>query len=565
LQSVGLGGAASLGNLLSLPTHVLQDLLLSRNELDDEAIASLSDGVAHSGSLRSLDLSENTFGAKGAASLGAALATAGLETLKVSKNLLTDAGGASIVTAVAHNTSLTELWLDECSIGDETLQALGAEMGGDGGGACVLATLHLENSPEPLTPQHKNEIGPAGATAIAAALALGRSHCRLTSINLRSNAILKEGARAFAAALKQSGDSESERMGRYDQRATGSSLSQSQSTLLHLDLSGNNIQCAATAAALVAVACTSGPSASTAADGTATDGTATDDAADARTGLERLHLFNNDLGDEVCDAIAQVMSQAQAQAEEQQPWCSLIQLDLGANKITSAGCNAILGPLAHYIPPNPSLTLELGGNDMGPDGEAAAVALKAATNGHVDVARDKPNAGPSADEEELDAKEQKQEEQGMIQPGVAGTAADGTGGGAGAGGAEPKAPEHGAEVCKRAGNGLYAAKKFEEAAGKYGEAITLLTSPTLAESSDAVSSGPPPALHALYSNRSMCYLGLQQYEKACADARLSIEESGTFSKGYHRLVSLHYSAMLVCYVGLLRHHSTLLCWSAMSP
>jgi Ran GTPase-activating protein (RanGAP) involved in mRNA processing and transport len=497
-KSVGIGGAASLANMLRLPTHVLKELLLSRNELNDEAVVSLSDGVQHSGSLRLLDLSENAFGVKGAAALGDALATAGLKTLKVSKNLLTDAGGTSIVTAAAINTHLTELWLDECAIGDETLKSFSAALGAEGASTCALATLHLENSPEPL---QKNQIGAEGATALAAALALGSKHCQLASINLRSNSVLNEGARAFAAAIKQSGDTESERMGAYDQRAAGSG--QPQSTLRHLDLSGNSIGCAATAAALVA--------------------TAVVGAGHAGSGLERLHLFNNDLGDEVCSAVAEVLSQAQAHAQEQQ-WCSLIQLDLGANKISSVGCKTLLGPLVHYTLPNPSLTVELGGNDMGPEGEDAAVALKAATNGHVDIARDKPNGGPSAEQEDLDAKEEQQ--QGLI--GAAGTESGA--------GAEAKPVEHHAELCKRAGNSLYASKQYEEAAAKYGEAITLVNCPTPSESSGTASQGPAPEVHVLYSNRSMCYIGLRQYEKACEDAQLCINERVDFSKGYHRLV-----------------------------
>ena len=65
-KSVGVGGAIALSNMMRLETNVLQELLLSRNALNDEAVIKLSDGVQR---LRVLDLSENAFGASGAAAL----------------------------------------------------------------------------------------------------------------------------------------------------------------------------------------------------------------------------------------------------------------------------------------------------------------------------------------------------------------------------------------------------------------------------------------------------------------------------------------------------------------
>lgn len=58
---------------------------------------------------------------------------------------------------------------------------------------------------------------------------------------------------------------------------------------------------------------------------------------------------------------------------------------------------------------------------------------------------------------------------------------------------------------KAKGNTAFAAKDYEAAIQHYTDAI-------------AAAKGPEDAVHVLYSNRSACYSGLKQYEKALEDA-----------------------------------------------
>jgi stress-induced-phosphoprotein 1 len=59
---------------------------------------------------------------------------------------------------------------------------------------------------------------------------------------------------------------------------------------------------------------------------------------------------------------------------------------------------------------------------------------------------------------------------------------------------------------KAKGNAAFSAKNYDEAIQHYSDAIAAASDPT----ADAV--------HVLYSNRSACYSGLKQWEKALEDA-----------------------------------------------
>lgn len=74
---------------------------------------------------------------------------------------------------------------------------------------------------------------------------------------------------------------------------------------------------------------------------------------------------------------------------------------------------------------------------------------------------------------------------------------------------------------KAKGNAAFAAKDYQTAIQHYTDAI-------------AAAQGPEDNVHVLYSNRSACYSGLKQWEKALTDADETIKANASFSKGYGR-------------------------------
>jgi stress-induced-phosphoprotein 1 len=74
---------------------------------------------------------------------------------------------------------------------------------------------------------------------------------------------------------------------------------------------------------------------------------------------------------------------------------------------------------------------------------------------------------------------------------------------------------------KAKGNSAFAAKDYTTAIDHYTEAI-------------GAAKGEEDAVHVLYSNRSACYSGLKQWEKALEDAESTIKANPSFAKGYGR-------------------------------
>lgn len=74
---------------------------------------------------------------------------------------------------------------------------------------------------------------------------------------------------------------------------------------------------------------------------------------------------------------------------------------------------------------------------------------------------------------------------------------------------------------KAKGNAAFAAKDYTTAIQHYSDAI-------------AAAKGTEDAVHVLYSNRSACYSGLKQWEKALEDAEATIKANPSFAKGYGR-------------------------------
>jgi len=75
-----------------------------------------------------------------------------------------------------------------------------------------------------------------------------------------------------------------------------------------------------------------------------------------------------------------------------------------------------------------------------------------------------------------------------------------------------------AATHKAAGNNAFSAGRYYAATAEFTKALEC-----------------DPYDHIFYSNRSACYANLEQFSKACADARRCIELRPDFAKGYSRL------------------------------
>ncbi|KAM4656888.1 E3 ubiquitin-protein ligase CHIP isoform 2-T2 [Amazona ochrocephala] len=98
--------------------------------------------------------------------------------------------------------------------------------------------------------------------------------------------------------------------------------------------------------------------------------------------------------------------------------------------------------------------------------------------------------------------------------GAAGPGAAGPGtGGAGIGGSPEKS--HSAQEHKEQGNRLFGGRKYPEAAACYGRAINR-----------------NPLVAVYYTNRALCYLKMQQHDKALADCKRALELDGQSVKAH---------------------------------
>jgi import receptor subunit TOM70 len=74
-----------------------------------------------------------------------------------------------------------------------------------------------------------------------------------------------------------------------------------------------------------------------------------------------------------------------------------------------------------------------------------------------------------------------------------------------------------AQALKDQGNKAFTNKNYSEAIAYYTKAIQLEQNPVF------------------YSNRSTCYLELDQFDRAMSDARKTLELDSGFSKGYYKV------------------------------
>ncbi|RUS16884.1 hypothetical protein BC937DRAFT_90691 [Endogone sp. FLAS-F59071] len=289
----------------------LTEINLSRNNLEDEAVRIVCQGIAANATaetpslLCKLNLSMNSIHQNGAEAIAQFLRhpNIALAELDLSDNPLTVVGATAVGTALASNTSVTSLKLSGITAELETLNldALESHLSTDRPTAGDLALAALADSLRTnatLQSLHMiaNDIGSLGIQPLTIALT---SNNTLTELRLRQNKIGDHGASTLAEALSRSANR----------------------TLRWLDLAENGITGAGFKHLMQC------------------------------EGLEYLSLFNNMINSYV-EAVTLLPS---ADSHE------LRTLDLGCNRITAADFAVLCQALARGFAPALK-TLEIGGN-----------------------------------------------------------------------------------------------------------------------------------------------------------------------------------------------------------
>lgn len=295
----------------SLGKHrYLTEINLSRNNLEDEAVRIMCQGIAANATaetpspLRKLNLSMNSIHQNGAEAIAQLLTdpNIAIAELDLSENPLTVVGATAVGTALASNTSVMSLKLSGITAELENLDLDASEShsstdrptAGDLALAALAGSLRTNTTLQSLH-MIANDIGPLGIQPLTIALT---SNNTLAELRLRQNKIGDHGASTLAKALS-----------RYANR-----------TLRWLDLAENGITGVGFKHLLQC------------------------------EGLEYLSLFNNRI-----NSYEAVMRPLSASSNE------LRTLDLGCNGITTADFAILCKALARGFAPRLK-TLEIGGN-----------------------------------------------------------------------------------------------------------------------------------------------------------------------------------------------------------
>jgi Ran GTPase-activating protein (RanGAP) involved in mRNA processing and transport len=162
----------------------LRELYLSENELGDEGVSHLTEGLLENKTLRKLDLRSNGIGVEGALSLATVVKKSNtLIGLYLGMNEVGNAG----VEALAHG--LTYSRLQKIDLCDNGISASGTE--------AISRMLQINTSLQELNLSF-NSIGDTGASSIANVL---DENLTLRCLSLKRNRIGNKGACAFAAKL----------------------------------------------------------------------------------------------------------------------------------------------------------------------------------------------------------------------------------------------------------------------------------------------------------------------------------------------------------------------------
>jgi Ran GTPase-activating protein (RanGAP) involved in mRNA processing and transport len=183
-------GCAALDELLAGAALPLRRLVLVNNMSGDEGAVSIARVLARCPALEEFRMVSSRVGAEGGRALVAALAGlrgGALRALDLHDNPLTEEVAEEVAPLLAAHPQIRALVLTDTCLGDAGVAAVAAAL--RGGAAPALERLELA----------LNEVAPAGAAALAAALA-GRPALR--ALVLRENELECAGAVALAAALR---------------------------------------------------------------------------------------------------------------------------------------------------------------------------------------------------------------------------------------------------------------------------------------------------------------------------------------------------------------------------
>ena len=198
ISNCGIGeeGMVALSSALSTNT-TLECLLVHGNSFGDKGVSHLAVALGHT-SLQEIDISDCGIGEEGMVALSSALKTnTTLKRLKAYGNNFGDKGATHLAKALSH-TSLQEIDISLCGIGEEGMVALSSALS-------TNTTLNCLKT-------YWNEFGDKGASHLAVAL----SHTSLQEIDISCCCIGEEGMVALSSALSTN------------------------TTLKQLDISGNN-------------------------------------------------------------------------------------------------------------------------------------------------------------------------------------------------------------------------------------------------------------------------------------------------------------------------------------
>jgi len=359
--------------------NTLRVLAFGDKNLGDDGVQRFCDAWANT-ALETLDLSFKSIGAKGCESLAAMLSRSGLRRVFLDRNCIDDVGAKNLFVGISRCSSLLEVRLGSNKITGEgvrnaaellhmsshrleSIDFSGNPIGDDG--AAVLADLlgHHSNPAGSLKYLNlcKCGIGDSGAIKLLRAVAANSSSIAGLVLDLSGNAITGAAGAAAGSAI-------------------GSGCLQSL-LLAENALSWGGIKSMAEAAA------SGGRSVHLAALDLSQNGI--DAGIDASNSeclrslvrcvrAKTLSLLGNALGGDMVFAIAEELRDSNDVIET---------LSLAGTGLSGACVSKIL-PL-FGSPQHPSLrVLELGGNQLGEEGETAVRALKAA-NPLLDVAKDK--------------------------------------------------------------------------------------------------------------------------------------------------------------------------------
>ena len=209
LKTLNLNRNADIGNhsasLVLLPTLVrgncrLQELYLSRCDLNDQCLQSFCQGLSTNAKLLKLDLSKNTFGADGAHSLAMAFQTQSLlvangrggaphlQTLTLNGNDIGSSGAIALANALSsvHNATrcVQFLNLQSCRIGAEGAAAVGLHLHG-------LIELNVMDC----------NLGDEGVLQLVKSFTL-ETHNTLRNLNLCANEVTDVGGVAACTAME---------------------------------------------------------------------------------------------------------------------------------------------------------------------------------------------------------------------------------------------------------------------------------------------------------------------------------------------------------------------------